>query len=135
MSEQNENVENTENLNTENPNTESSKKKEQPPRPMAQRVMAWIAIVLLVGMYTVTLISAISGGGSTSELFMMSMGATVVLPGLLWLYIRFWKFSSGRDRETFREDIEKEKSISAVAKGENSEEDSHEDEEEKSKEK
>ena len=82
---------------------------ETPVRPMSHRVFAWIAIVLLLGMYTVTLISAISGGGSTSELFMMSMGSTVVLPGLLWLYIRFWKFSSKRDRETFRKDIEKKK--------------------------
>ena len=112
MSEQNENIE----------NIGDEKKNEQPSRPMSHRVFAWIAIALLVGMYTVTLISAISGGGSTSELFMMSMGATVVIPGLLWLYIRFWKFSSGRDRKTFREDFEKEKSISAVAKGEKTEE-------------
>ena len=70
-------------------------------RPVSHRVLAWIAIIILVAMYTVTLISAISGAGTTSALFMMSLGSTVVLPGLLWLYIRFWKFSMGRDRKTF----------------------------------
>ncbi|MEE3467414.1 MAG: hypothetical protein VZQ83_03135 [Eubacterium sp.] len=70
-------------------------------RPKSHRVLAWIAIIILVAMYTVTLISAISGAGTTSALFMMSLGSTVVLPGLLWLYIRFWKFSMGRDRKTF----------------------------------
>ena len=74
-------------------------------RPKSHRVLAWIAIIILVGMYTVTLVSAISGAGTTSALFMMSLGATVVLPGLLWLYIRFWKFSMGRDRETFKDEI------------------------------
>ena len=85
-----------------NKNTNSE---DEPKRPLSHRVFAWIAIVLLVGMYTVTLIAALSGAGSASALFMMSLGATVVLPGLLWLYIRFWKFSSKRDRETFREDF------------------------------
>ena len=82
-------------------NNQNEIRDNQPKRPMSHRVFAWIAIVLLVGMYTVTLISAISGSGSTSALFMMSLGSTVVIPGLLWLYIRFWKFSMNRDRKTF----------------------------------
>ncbi|MBO4396216.1 MAG: hypothetical protein J5819_07715 [Eubacterium sp.] len=91
---------NEENMNNnQNENSENS-----PKRPLSHRVFAWIAIFLLVGMYTVTLIAALSGSGSASALFMMSLGSTVVLPGLLWLYIRFWNFSSKRDRETFRDD-------------------------------
>ncbi len=82
-------------------NSKNENKDNLPERPMSHRVFAWIAIVILVGMYTITLISAISGSGTTSALFMMSLGSTVVIPGLLWLYIRFWKFSMNRDRETF----------------------------------
>ena len=62
-------------------------------RPVSHRVFAWIVIVLLVAMYVITLIAAISGSGSTSQLFMMSLGSTVVLPGVLWLHIRLWKHS------------------------------------------
>ena len=62
-------------------------------RPMSHRVFAWIVIVLLVAMYIVTFIAAISGAGSASDLFMMSLGSTVVLPGLLYLHIRLWKHS------------------------------------------
>ncbi|MBO6108109.1 MAG: hypothetical protein J6P16_01755 [Eubacterium sp.] len=81
-------------------------KQNTPKRPASQRVFAWIIIILLVGMYTATLIFAISGNGSASSLFMMSLGATVVLPGLLWLHIRFWQFSMGRDRKTFGVDAD-----------------------------
>lgn len=62
-------------------------------RPMSHRILAWIVIVLLVAMYVVTFIAAISGAGSASQLFMMSLGSTVVLPGVLWLHIRLWKHS------------------------------------------
>ena len=83
-------------------------------RPKSHRVLAWICIVILVAMYVVTLVAAFSGAGSTSALFMMSLGSTVVLPGLLWLYIRFWKFSMGRDRKTFDAEI---KQMSGVREG------------------
>lgn len=85
-------------------------------RPKSHRVFAWIAIILLMSMYIVTLVSAIIGGGYTSELFMMCLGASIVLPGLLWLYIRFWNFSMKRDRKTFGVDTESD--IASVAKGE-----------------
>ncbi|HAK58182.1 MAG TPA: hypothetical protein DCP06_04310 [Lachnospiraceae bacterium] len=91
--------------NKTNIENEQGVKNEPIVRPKSQRVLAWIVIVLLLSMYVITLVSALSGAGTTSSLFMMSLGSTVVLPGLLWLYIRFWKFSSKRDRETFREDV------------------------------
>ena len=81
-----------------------------PRRPKSHRIVAWIAIILLLAMYTVTLIAALSGSGTTSALFMMSLGATVVIPGLLWGYIVFWKASMERDRKTFKEEIDQKKS-------------------------
>ncbi len=98
-------------MNEENKNENKQNAYE---RPKSHRVLAWIAIFLLFGMYLITFISAITGAGSTSALFMMSLGSTIVLPGLLWLYIRFWKFSMGRDRETFEEEI---KQMSGVREG------------------
>ncbi len=62
-------------------------------RPLSHRIFAWIVIVLLLAMYVITFVAAISGSGSASQLFMMSLGSTVVLPGVLWLHIRLWKHS------------------------------------------
>lgn len=100
----------TTNIKNQNENKETAYA-----RPKSHRILAWICIVLLVGMYTVTLVAAFSGAGTTNALFMMSLGATVVLPGLLWLYIRFWKFSMGRDRKTFREEIDQMTGVSEGA--------------------
>ena len=77
----------------------SQSETEQTPitRPLSHRIFAWIVIVLLVAMYVITLIAAISGSGTASALFMMSMGSTVVLPGALWIHIRLWKHATGQD--------------------------------------
>ena len=81
-----------------NEKSETEKKTEEIPRPKSHRVFAWIAIILLVSMYTVTLIAALSGSGTASELFMMSLGATILIPCLLWGYICLWKVFVKRDR-------------------------------------
>ena len=72
---------------------------EMPKRPMSHRVIAWVGIILLVSMYTITFISAISGGGSTSALFMMSLGATILIPCVLWGYMCLWRWSVNKSRK------------------------------------
>ena len=95
--EENETVEMTEENSTETAESVDKslvENKETPiRRPLSHRIFAWIVIFLLLAMYVITFIAAISGSGSTSELFMMSLGSTVVLPGVLWLHIRLWKHS------------------------------------------
>ena len=85
-------------MNNEN-NKTNQDLSEEPKRPTSHRVIAWVVIVLLVSMYTITFISAISGGGSTSALFMMSLGSTIFIPCLLWGYLCLWRWSVKRSRK------------------------------------
>ena len=72
---------------------------DEPKRPTSHRVIAWVCIILLLSMYTITFISAVSGGGSTSALFMMSLGSTILIPCVLWGYMCLWKWSVNRNRK------------------------------------
>ncbi len=49
-----------------------------------KRILALITIVVLVGLYIVTLIAAISGTPNSNTLFMGSLIASVLLPVLLF---------------------------------------------------
>jgi hypothetical protein len=65
-----------------------------------QRVFALVAAVLLVGMYIVTLVAGITTSPAAPQLFKMSLGASILLPIMFWLYIRFWKmFADGNDEK------------------------------------
>ena len=66
---------------------------------MGQRIFAIVAVVLLIGMYLVTLIAGITTSPAAPELFKMSLGASVLLPIMFWLYIRFWKLFTDRSEE------------------------------------
>lgn len=58
---------------------------------MIKRVLALIAIVLLVGMYAVTIVFALIDNPNTLNLLGASIGASVVIPVLLWVAILFFK--------------------------------------------
>ena len=50
-----------------------------------RRIGAWIGIVLLLGIYVVTLVSAIMQKESTSGLFVASLFCTFVVP--VWVFV------------------------------------------------
>ncbi|MBO5564952.1 MAG: hypothetical protein J5935_04995 [Lachnospiraceae bacterium] len=54
-----------------------------------KRIVAVIAIVLLVGLYVLTLIAALLSTSESSALFRVSLVLTVVIPVLSYLIIRF----------------------------------------------
>lgn len=56
-----------------------------------QRIFAVIAVILLLGMYLITLIAGITTSPAAPELFKMSLGASILLPIMFWLYIQFGK--------------------------------------------
>lgn len=62
-----------------------------------QRIFAMIAVILLIGMYLITLIAAITTSPSAPELFKMCLGASILLPIMFWCYIRFAKLFTDRD--------------------------------------
>lgn len=53
----------------------------------AKRVVAWIAIVLLVGMYVVTLIAALLSSPGAGDLFRFCLGMTIAVPIFAWILI------------------------------------------------
>ncbi len=56
-----------------------------------QRIIALVGVVLLIILYIVTLIAAITTSPKAPALFQMSVGASILLPIMFWLYIRFAK--------------------------------------------
>ena len=73
-------------MNKENKNEE--KKEFKSSYPKSVRVMAIVGIVILVIMYLFTLVAALTTSPSSPELFKMSVGASILLPIILWVYMR-----------------------------------------------
>lgn len=59
--------------------------------PKGARIIAAVGAVLLVLMYVVTLIAALTTSPASSGLFKACLGGSILLPIMLWLYIRFAK--------------------------------------------
>ena len=64
-----------------------------------QRIVAMIGVVLLLALYIVTLVAALTTSPATPELFKMCIGASILLPIMFWLYIRFAKLFMEHDRK------------------------------------
>lgn len=65
----------------------SENKNEQEKAPWtAKRVAAVIGIVLLVGLYILTFVSALIGTGGSGRLFRFSLGMTIAVPIFLWIF-------------------------------------------------
>jgi hypothetical protein len=78
----------------------------------AKRIAAILGIVLLFGLYIVTLIVAIVDRGSSEKLFMACLIATVAVPLLLWIYI--WMYGVMTNKHTIASfDIRKPEDIAA----------------------
>lgn len=59
--------------------------------PKGARIIAAAGAVLLVLMYVVTLIAALTTSPASSGLFKACLGGSILFPIMLWLYIRFAK--------------------------------------------
>ena len=78
----------------------------------AKRIAAILGIVLLFGLYIVTLIVAIVDRGSSGKLFMACLIATVAVPLLLWIYI--WMYGVMTNKHTIASfDVRKPEDIAA----------------------
>lgn len=64
--------------------------------PKGVRVIAIVGVVLLVLMYIVTLIAALTTSPASGGLFKACLGGSILLPIMLWLYIRFAKLLGGK---------------------------------------
>lgn len=64
--------------------------------PKGARVIAAVGAVLLVIMYIITLISALTTSPASPGLFKACLGGSLLLPIMLWLYIRFARLWSDK---------------------------------------
>jgi len=63
----------------------------------SRRVLALAGVILLVLMYVITLIAAITDSSASGHLFAMSLFASFALPFLIWIYT--WLFKKYKDRQ------------------------------------
>ena len=66
--------------------------------PVYKRVLAWIGIIILVGMYLVLLYEALTGSPETYNVFITCVAATIAVPIILWLLI--WSIGALTGRHT-----------------------------------
>jgi len=64
--------------------------------PRGARIIAAVGAVLLALMYVITLVAALTASPASSGLFKACLGGSILLPIMLWLYIRFAKLWSDR---------------------------------------
>ena len=65
----------------------------------AKQVLAVLGIVLLVALYVATLIFAIIDNPQTYTLLGISIGATIVIPVMLWVMGIFLRIAKKDDKE------------------------------------
>lgn len=76
--------------------SQANQKEEKPVSsyPKGVRIIAMVGVVFLVLLYIVTLIAAITTSPASAGLFKACLGASILLPIMFWLYIRFAKIMS-----------------------------------------
>lgn len=67
------------------------------PYQKSKRIAAWICIIALIALYIATFLTAILDAPGSGTLFRTCLGATIVLPTLLWMYL--WLYSRLKDRD------------------------------------
>jgi hypothetical protein len=68
-----------------------------------QRALALIGALLLVALYVITLVLAITDDPATMDLFRASIYCTFLVPVLIWTYSFIYKLLKGSDTEKTEE--------------------------------
>ncbi|MDD7025012.1 MAG: hypothetical protein PUI37_09155 [Oscillospiraceae bacterium] len=61
-----------------------------------KRILAMAGVIILAGMYALTLIFALSDSSDAQRWLFASLGATVVIPTLIYIYIWIYRLLNGR---------------------------------------
>lgn len=70
---------------------------------MVKRIAAWLGIGLIVVMYLFTIISAVLARPETLGLFMASLVLTIMVPIILWSFLRMYELSHPKNEMTSAE--------------------------------
>lgn len=77
-----------------------------------QQILAWIAIIALVGLYAATLIFSLIGSPFAQKMFQASLFCTFFIPITVWVCLMALRWSKNSSFEVYpdeEEDQEKEK--------------------------
>lgn len=64
-----------------------------------KRILAWIGIILLVGMYIATLILAILDNSATMSMFKAAASCTILVPVLIYAYTLIYRILKPDNKE------------------------------------
>ena len=64
---------------------------------MIKRIAAWIGIGLLVVMYLLTAVTSVMARPEANGLFMASLVLTLVIPIMLWIFIKLYEVAHRND--------------------------------------
>lgn len=64
---------------------------------MAKRIAAWIGIGLIAVMYLLTVVAAVTARPEAMGLFMTSIVLTILVPIMLWIFIKMYEVSHPKD--------------------------------------
>ncbi|MBP3568078.1 MAG: DUF3918 family protein [Lachnospiraceae bacterium] len=70
---------------------------------MGKRIAAWIGIGLIVVMYGLTIVAAVTARPETMGLFMASIVVTILVPILLWLFLKMYEMAHKNDGISMKE--------------------------------
>lgn len=62
---------------------------------IVKRIMAIVAVVIIVALYILTLVCAIIGNGYFMQVFMAAIAATILLPCLIHIYMMMVNVKNG----------------------------------------
>ena len=64
-----------------------------------KRIAALLGVIILVGLYVVTLISAVLATPATKDLFKASLLATLIIPIMIYVYMLIYRLIAGQVEE------------------------------------
>ena len=70
---------------------------------MIKRIAAWIGIGLLVVMYLITAVTSVMARPEANGLFMASLIMTLIVPVMLWIFIKLYEVAHRNDGISMRE--------------------------------
>ena len=70
---------------------------------MIKRIAAWIGIGLLVVMYLITAVTSVMARPEANGLFMASLVMTLIVPVMLWIFIKLYEVAHRNDGISMRE--------------------------------
>lgn len=62
-----------------------------------KRIFAWIGIIVLAGMYILTLVFSLMQGEVAMDLFKASIFCTIIIPVVLYAYIMIYRYLKDRN--------------------------------------